>query len=138
MLWQLACLCLFVPPTCDYSDGLHWPYSVSSVRGREPLTLEVSNLCSSKWWAWGGGRHLYSKDEDQRSADPPEAAGDGLGSSGYCWVSSGWQCGHQKEISVFVFFPLAMETRPSAILIPLTIDGQSCLGCILRDGVEGI
>lgn len=69
VLWQLACLFLLVPPTCEYSDGLHLPYSLSSVRGREPLRLEVSNLCSSKWWAWGDGRHLYSKGEDQRSAD---------------------------------------------------------------------
>lgn len=37
-----------------------------------------------------------------------------------------------------VSFPLALEISPGAVLIPLTVGGQSCLGCVLGDSVEGV
>ena len=100
--------------------------TVSSMRGREPLRTEVSwvpletrrQRSGEHWSSWG----VWGQVGQQWT---------GLGVS---WVAA-WA---SREDSVLVSFPLALEISPGAIWIPLTVGGQSYLGCVLGDTVGGV
>lgn len=104
------------------------------MRGREPLRKEVSNL-----------RQVLGPAGDSR---PPGMEIRGvrilLRSPGTGWAAvdrAGYELGGSVAIKrgqCAMPFPLALEISPGAILIPLTVGGQSCLGCVLGDTVEGV
>lgn len=118
MLIQRDCICL----------------TVSSMRGREPLRTEVSNLRQVLGPAGDSrtpGMEIRGALILLRSLGTGWAAVDRAGVS---WVAV-WP---SREDSVLVSFPLALEISPGAILISLTVGGQSCPGCVLGGTVDGV